>query len=155
MYFKKDSRQNLLKIDDIYASLKKIHSNGMLEFEFRYSIKQSDAIKNSSIKVDVTVYTRTVKKRPILGTSGTGKIDSRKLVDNILTDFTAAKTALKQQDGYVLYKRFSDISSRINGAAISSAASNVSLGDIPVSERLSKRANSLSAHAGLSRRRAI
>jgi hypothetical protein len=131
MYFKKDSRQNLLKIDDIYASLKKIHSNGMLEFEFRYSIKQSDAIKNSSIKVDVTVYTRTVKKRPILGTSGTGKIDSRKLVDNILTDFTAAKTALKQQDDYVLYKRYSDISSFIDNQIVSDIRSGKLVKDIP------------------------
>jgi hypothetical protein len=131
MYFKKDSRQNLLNLDDIYASLKKIHSNGMLEFEFRYSVKQSDAIKNSSTKVDVVVFTRTVKKRSILGTTGVGKIDSKKLVDNILTDFTAAKTALKQQENYVLFRRFSDISAFIDNQVVSDIRSGKLVKDIP------------------------
>jgi hypothetical protein len=131
MYFKKDSRQNLLKIDDIYASLKKIHSNGMLEFEFKYSIKQSDAIKNETTKVDVVVFTRTVKKRPILGTSSIGKIDSKKLVENILGDFTAAKNALKQQENYVLFRRYSDISAFIDNQVVSEIISGKSVKDIP------------------------
>ena len=43
----------------------------------------------------------------------------------------------------------------MNGAALFSAASNVSFGDMPGSDKLSKSANSESAQAGLSRKRAI
>jgi hypothetical protein len=117
MYFKIERQQNVLQVNDSYALLRKIREDGTLDYTLQYSIKQSDAIKLST-KVQITVYTKTVTKKPMLGISDVGRIDSRQLVNNILTDSTSAKTAIKQQDDYVLCRKYSDISAFINNEAI-------------------------------------
>ncbi len=107
-----------------------MHEDGTLEFEFQYSIKQSDAVKNSATKVDVTVFTRSVKKLPILGTSNVGRIDAKELIDNILSDSINAKSALKSQDEYVLVRKSSDITAFINNESIKQLASSCSIKNI-------------------------
>lgn len=117
MYFKIERQQNILQVDDSYAVLRKIRDDGTMDFVLQYSIKQSDAIKYST-KVEITVYTKTVSKKTMLGTSDVGRIDSRQLINNILTDLTSAKTATKQQNNYVLCRKYSDVSAFINNESI-------------------------------------
>jgi hypothetical protein len=118
MYYKIERQQNILQVDDSFAVLRTIQEDGTLNFEFQYSIKQSDAIKLST-KVEITVYTKTIPKKSILGTSDTGRIDAKKLINNILSDSTLAKTAIKQQDDYVICRKYSDVSAFINNDIVS------------------------------------
>lgn len=113
MYFITE-QSKILQVDDAYATLKSINDDGTLTFDFRYSLSQIEAMRSNAMSVKVTVYTKTIAKRPLMGTSHVGQIDAKTLVNNILTDMTAAKTALKNQDNYTLCTRNSDITSKIN-----------------------------------------
>lgn len=118
MYFNTEQQRNILHIDDTYATLTSIDGE-MLTFDFRYSVSQTEVIRSNAMAVKLTVYTKTVAKRSLMGTSHTGQIDSQELVNNILTDMTAAKTALKNQDNYTLCTKYSDITSKISNEVAS------------------------------------
>lgn len=143
MYYRVERRFNLLHIEDTFASLKSIKEDGNLEFEFRYVVSQSDSIIRGAVTVDVSVFTRTVKKRPILGVNQIGKIDSRELIGNILSDMPAAKSALKSQENYVLSTRKSDISAAINNESITQIKAGVQIKNI--SSMYSSRLKSVTA----------
>jgi hypothetical protein len=117
MYFQIERQQNILQIDEDYATLKKMHDDGTLEFEFRYSIKQKDAIRVST-KVEVSVFSRPIEKKPIVSTNQIGNVDSKKLISNILSDATAAKTAVENKNDYVIQTKNSDVSAFINNSAV-------------------------------------
>lgn len=118
MYYKFQRRYNLLNVADTYAQLTSVNDDGSLVFEFRYTVSQRDAITHSAMTVNVSVLSRTIKPKPLLGYTEPGKVNSRQLVSNILTQMPDAKSALKKQEDYVVSSRNSDISSAINNEIV-------------------------------------
>lgn len=118
MYFRVNRRYNLLDVKDDFAHLRAIHPNGDLEFEFFYHVSPHDAVAHEALKVDVSVFSRTIKQKPLLENTHVGFIDTRKLIGNILTHIPDAKSAIKQQLEFNVAKRSSDISGRINNEIV-------------------------------------
>lgn len=118
MYYRIERQQNILQVSDNYASLLKIHHDGSLTFEFRYTVSQSAVITQKAVTVDVSIFTRTVKKPPILSPSKIGNLNSREVINNILSDVSSAKSALVNRENYTIQSRKSDISSKINNESI-------------------------------------
>lgn len=123
MYFRIEKSQNIIRVENNFASLKKVHDDGSLEFEFLYSIRQSDAIRKST-KVEVTVLSRNIDKNTLETSFKYGKIDTVKLAYDILTDVTRAKTAKRNQDNYVICKKISDVSAFINNSSVDDVRKN-------------------------------
>ena len=88
------------------------------EFDFYYSIKQSDFIKYNALKVDVSIYTEIIHKKPIIENNNLGNINTNKLIANIQSDSINAKSAVMNQEKYVLANRKSDITAFINNQKI-------------------------------------
>lgn len=130
MYFRNNHQLEILSVKDAYALLREMHADGTLEFQLEYMIKQSDAVKNHATKVEITVFTRSVKKPPILGVSNVGRIDAKELIQNILSDSSSAKSALKSQDEYVLARKTSDVTAFINNEAVRQLATSCSIKNI-------------------------
>lgn len=130
MYFRINRRYNLLEVRDDFAYLRHVLPNGDLEFEFFYHVQPHDAVSHEALKVDVTVFSRTIKHKPLLENSHTGFIDTRKLVGNILSHIPDAKSAIKQQEEFNVAKRSSDISSRINNEIVGQLRAKVPAGAI-------------------------
>ena len=118
MYYNPPAQFRLLQISDDFASLRHVGAGNLLTFEFRYKISQSSAIKHNAMIVEATVFTRTVTKRPILGRTKFGQIDSRQVIKNILSDMPEAKSAAKNKENYVIHSRKHDISSLINNEIV-------------------------------------
>ena len=118
MYYRIERRYNLLRIDDAFATLQNISDDGTLRFEFRYVVKQSEVVSRKAMTVNVSVFSRVLKKRPILGISRLGKIDSREVVENILSDVTAAKTVKKGAEDFTLKTKVSDISAYVSNESV-------------------------------------
>lgn len=114
MHYKFNRRFNLLNVSDDFASLKKIHANGDIEFEFTYVVSQQKVVSNESLTVNVSIVTRTLKQKALLENSQVGKIDSKKLISNILQQMPNAKSVIKQRDEYSVAVKSSDISAHIN-----------------------------------------
>lgn len=118
MYYRIERRNNLLQISENYASLVKEHSDGSLTFEFRYNVSQSAVILKKAVTVDVSIITRTMKKRSIVPADQVGNINPKVVINNILSDFSAAKSVQKSAGNFVIASQKSDISSKINNDAI-------------------------------------
>ena len=118
MFFKYNRRYNLLDIHDDFAHLSRVLDNGDLEFQFYYNIKPQDAINHEALSVRVSVQSRTIKAKPLLENTYVGKVDTRKLVGNILTQMPDAKSAVKQQQTFNVAVRNSDVSSKINNEIV-------------------------------------
>lgn len=118
MYYRIERQQNILQISDNFASLLNIHHDGSLTFEFRYTVSQSAVITQKAVTVDVSIFTRTVKKPPILSPTKIGNLNSREVIGNILSDMSSAKSALISRENYTIQSRKSDISSKINNESI-------------------------------------
>lgn len=131
MYFKFNRRFNVLKIDDSYAKLLRITSGGDLSFEFTYTISQLQAIQKNALTVNVSVLSRTIPPRPLLQNSHAGHIDTKLLVQNILTQVTNAKTMVKEQKTFTVASRASDISAWINNETIGQLRAGVTPSLIP------------------------
>lgn len=116
MYFTHD-KQNLLTIDDDYASLLKIRKDESLEFRFLYKISSHEAIKNNATKVNVSVFSRIVKQQQLINVSD-GVIDSKSLINNILTNVSTAKLAVKQREEFNSVTKVSDITAKINNEIV-------------------------------------
>lgn len=131
MYYKLERKYNLLKIDDNFALLKNIRRDGLYEFEFRYKVPQADVIKQKATTVEVSVITKTIKKKPIIGISTIGKIDAKEVIKNVLSDMASAKSALKHQENYVIQSKNSDITAHINNEIVSMMAAGKTVDNIP------------------------
>lgn len=119
MYFRSQQKSNLLIIDDVsYALLKNIDTNGNLTFEFTYSISSADVVSQNAQKVVVSVASRTLAKKSLLGTTQRGSIDTQALVNNIRTSVIDAKTAVKQLEKYTLASQTSDVTAFMNNEAV-------------------------------------
>ena len=118
MYFRFNRRYNLLDVKDDFAHLRQVLSNGDLEFEFFYHVQPHDAVAHEALNVRVSVFSRTIKQKPLLENSHVGHIDTRKLVGNILMQMPNAKSAVKQQQEFAVAFRNSDISAKVNNEIV-------------------------------------
>lgn len=131
MYYKLERKYNLLSVEDNFALLKNIRRDGMYEFEFRYKVPQADVIKQKATTVEVSVITKTIKKKPIVGVSTIGKINAKEVIQNVLSDMASAKSALKHQENYVIHSKNSDITAHINNEIVSMMAAGKTAENIP------------------------
>ena len=131
MYFRIPQRQTLLTVKDNYAHLVTINDGGNLEFEFTYSISQKDAVAKKAMTVRVTVATRQVVQKPILGTTRRGQVDTASIVDNVRTAVVDAKSGIQQQLKYQVATRTSDISATINNEVLPQLRAGANVRDIP------------------------
>lgn len=131
MYFKFDRQFNILQLDDTYARLVSIDNGGDLTFEFTYSINQLQAIQKNALTVNVSVLSRKVFGQQLLRDAKLGFLDTKLLINRILTQGLAAKAAIKEQGAYVVSFRSSDITAWINNEAIGQLKSGVPADEIP------------------------
>lgn len=130
MYFRLDQKVPVLQVDDTFAHLTDVNANGDLEFEFTYSVSQQAAVKLAATRVSVTVLTRSVGQKPLLGSTKRGVVDTSSLVSNIRSAVPDAKSTEQQRNKYEIAGRNSDISAFINNDAIGQLRSGVSLRSI-------------------------
>lgn len=130
MFFRFNRRYNLLDVKDDFAYLRNITEKGDLQFEFFYNINPQDAVSNEAMTVAVSVYSQTVRIKPILENSHVGYIDTRALVSNVLQQMPDAKSSIKQQQDYTVAFRNSDVSSRVNNEIIGQLRAKVPARDI-------------------------
>lgn len=131
MYFRTQTQQKLLNIDSTFAHLANVLPNGDLDFEFVYSISQSDVVQNNAQRVTVTVETKTVPQKPLLGKTQRGQIDTKGLVNNIRTALIDAKSVLQQRLKYVVATRDSDITAYINNEVLGQLKARAPTSQIP------------------------
>lgn len=131
MYFRFERRYNLLTVNDDFAHLRQVLRNGDLMFDFFYEINPQDAMAHEAMTVNVTVFSRSIKRKPMLEDSHKGFIDTRKLIGNILTHMPDAKSAIKQQQEFNVAIKSSDISAKVNNEIVGQLRAKVSPGDIP------------------------
>jgi len=125
MYFNTERKQNLLRIDDTYAHLDDILANNDMMFDFTYSVSQTQVIQRKALTVNVSVFTRTVTPPSIMGTSATGKIDTRGLIHAVLSAMSDTKSAIKNQEDYVVARKTSDITAKINNEIVGKLVAGV------------------------------
>lgn len=125
MFFRFNRRYNLLDVKDDFAHLRNVLSNGDLEFEFFYHVQPHDAVVHEAMTVRVSVFSRTIKLKPLLENSHTGFVDTRKLISNILQQMPNAKSVIKQQQEFIAASRNSDISAHINNEIVSQLRAKV------------------------------
>ena len=130
MYFQTKLLHDLLVVDDTFARLHKVYPNGDLEFEFQYSISQSSAVKHDALTVNVSVMSRTIRKKTMFVDSQKGSINTKSLVSNILTQMTDTKNALKKQLEYVVVSGKSDITAKINNEIVGQLKAQVPIANI-------------------------
>lgn len=118
MFFRFNRRYNILDVKDDFAHLRRVHRNGDLEFDFFYRVAPHDAVTHESLTVNVSVFSRTIKRKPLLENTHTGFIDTRKLIGNILQQMPNAKSVVKQRDEFNVAFRASDISAKINNEIV-------------------------------------
>ncbi len=114
MYFRNQNQAQILTIEDDFARLVDVLDNGDLEFEFTYSLQQSDVVKYNAQKVNINVEIRNISPKLMLATTHRGIIDTRGLVDNIRSAVSDAKSTLQTQQTYSIASRLSDITKVIN-----------------------------------------
>jgi hypothetical protein len=118
MYFTYDNNQNLLIIDDDYANLLSVNDDSSVKFQFTYKVSSHESIKNNATKVNVSVFSRTVKQTPLINVID-GVIDSKNLVKNILTNVPSAKLTVKLREEFNSVTKSSDITTKINNEIVS------------------------------------
>ena len=109
MYFRVQDQAQVLKVGEGFAHLAKIAQNGDMSFEFTYTVSQEKVIQRRATKVVVSVESRSVTRKPLLGETQRGRIDTRSIVDNVRTAVIDAKTVAQ---------RVSDITAAINNEVV-------------------------------------
>lgn len=89
-----------------------------MKFELFYNVSIHDAVAQEATTVTVSVISRTIEKKPLLQNTHVGFVDTKQLIKNVLTQMPDAKSAIKQQEEYVVALRHSDISARINNEIV-------------------------------------
>lgn len=125
MYFRIQQQAQILQVEDDFAHLASIGDDASLRFEFVYTVSQSKVIQHRATKVRVTVESRSISKKPMMGQSQRGRVDTRALVDNLRSSMIDAKTATEQQTKHVVAQRDSDITAAINNEIIPQLRSRV------------------------------
>lgn len=136
MYFRSDERARLLSISDSFAQLSVVHANGDLGFTFTYALKQSEAVKRGTTRVEVSVSSRQVSSPRVIGQRG--RADAGELVRSARTAIIDAKSAALQRSRYRITSKQSDITAVINNEVVPQL-----LAGVPPSSIQSMRANRL------------
>jgi len=131
MYFRVQQQAQALQVDDNYAHLAAVAADGSLQFEFTYSVSQSQVVQRGASRVDVAVESRSIVKKPLLGQTQRGRVDTRALVDNLRTYVIDAKSAAEQQTKYVVCSTSSDITAAVNNEIIPQLVGRVPISQIP------------------------
>jgi hypothetical protein len=119
MYIRLQEKTHILEVKDTFAHLAAVLSNGDLQFEFVYSVSQRQIVAKKASRVRVTLNSRSVVKKSLLGNTLRGKVDTYGLVYNIRTAMIDAQSAITARLGYQIASRDSDITAFINNDAIS------------------------------------
>lgn len=114
MFFRYQQTAKVLTVDDTFARLTDVLDNGDLQFEFVYSMLQKDLINFGAQMVTVSVYSKQLAPKPLLGFNHRGYVDTSGLVANIRTQVTDAKIVQQQRDSYLLAQRNSDPTAYVN-----------------------------------------
>jgi hypothetical protein len=118
MYFRYQQIANLITIDDDYAELVSISPDGNLQFQFTYSVNPSTVLNYNANVVAVTVLSRYVHSKDLLGLTQRGIIDNKSIINNVRSLLPDAKTAVQQRDKYVIASNNSNIMSFVNNEVI-------------------------------------
>lgn len=117
----------LIEVNDQFATLMGYdESTGDLDFEFRYSIRQSSVIKRNLTKVMVTVTRRTYSQRPLQDSR-----NNRDLIRNILFDAVNSRSMIDGGKKYISATKISDPTAKLNNSAISQLKSGKPIEEIP------------------------
>lgn len=119
MYFSLKKKASIISVKDDFATLVNVSPNDEIKFEFEYVANQLLAIKDGCSRVDVTVSVKSTPPKPQLSVS------SRTLVSNVLLQAQSAKSIAKQNASYVIARRSSDISSKINNELVDASATTI------------------------------
>lgn len=114
MYYKINQVQNLINVDDTYATLKNIDENGTYTFELRYSIKTSDFSKINANNVLISVYTKSVIPKSIVDSSKANVTNSKEIISNILGDMSMRMNTSREKNLHVITSTNSDITTAID-----------------------------------------
>lgn len=135
MYFRIKQQERILNVDDAFAHLRRVHADGSLEFVFFYAVSQARVIQRRATRVAVTLESRSISKKPMMGQTQRGMVDSRALVRNVRSAVIDAKTAAEQQSRYVVARRESDVTAYINNEVVPQLRSHVPISRIPAMTR--------------------
>lgn len=131
MYFRFQEKTKLLIVDDSFAHLQAIRPNGDLEFEFVYSVSQRDIVHRQASKVSVHVDSRHIVKKPLLGSTHRGQVDTAVLVSNVRTAIIDAKSTIQQRTKYQMASKESDITAHVNNDVIPQLRAKAPISTIP------------------------
>lgn len=130
MYIRLQNKTHILDVPDTFARLVSVLNNGDLQFEFTYSISQSAFVSKKASRVQVTVNSRNIAKKSLMGNSQRGSVDTAGLVTNIRTAVIDAQTAASARLSYQITTRASDVTARINNEVVSQLRSRVPMSQI-------------------------
>jgi hypothetical protein len=125
VYIRLQDKTHILDVSDTFAYLQQVLDNGDLQFEFMYSISQRQAIDKKATRVRVTVISRNIVAKSLLGDTQRGIVDTVGLVSNIRTAVIDAYTALAARQNYELATRHSDVTAFVNNDAVSQLRAQV------------------------------
>lgn len=123
-HHRKIRKNNLLQIDDNFATLVNVRSGrsvdraqflpGEMEFEFTYKISQIKAVQENSLSVLITIKKQNKTRHIILPATKRGDIKGNDLIENIIQHKTSiVNTGIKDKESIVLQKT-SDLTSKVN-----------------------------------------
>lgn len=121
MYFKLQ-QSKILRVENTFATLKNVVDNKM-QFEFRYFVNQQSVISKNAYRVKISVVTKIIRK-----SQSNSNNDAKTTIKNVINQSIDAKNLAKEQSGFVLSTKFSDISAHINNGNIN-ALRNGQLGE--------------------------
>lgn len=114
MYFRrKNNSSSILKVEDDYATLKKISVDETYCFDITYHINQNKALHQNATYVDISIYDKSPTNGKTVNDSQTTESNST-VLSNILNSTTIAKTSYEQRKNNLLIKKRSDITKKIN-----------------------------------------
>lgn len=135
MHFRIEGQSQVLTVTDGFARLTNVAQNGDMSFEFTYSVSQEKAIQRRATQVVISVESRSVVRKQLMGETQRGRIDTRAIVDNLRTAVVDAKTAAEQQTRHLVARRSSDVTAVINNENVPLLRARVPPSQIPSMNR--------------------
>jgi hypothetical protein len=118
MFFKKKTVKQILSIPDDFFNIVSVDrlSNTVVA-DLYYSVNQYAAIKQEALTVTVNVISKKPKIESII-TADDNQIDSKKVIQKLSTHIRDIAINSKNQEKFIVAKRNSDITSKINNEII-------------------------------------
>ena len=114
MFVKLPKVSDLIRIPAHFVRLVDVHENGDLKFEVRHQIRQSDIVKRGAQIVRVTVSSRITPKIDVLHSPGQVGYSSAHAVRNILTLIPSTRSAIRNNNLFLIATRFVDNTSKLD-----------------------------------------